>query len=296
MYQMSLCTVIIISSCLALICADKPIVIVVQSGASVLFSAGAAVQSPATQPLSPVDTISAGNGYYPPLNNRDTAWQRDSNSSVLRWLHQVWDNTCPVIHTFIAKQYAAAQQYVQHNAWDLWWKGSLASYVYINYRLFRSITYLLDPERWIYWHHDLTLAQLLMWSDAELLDNMVAVVNAGRAKRATYDCISIIQKQLSDEIRMLERYGSWARGIMLVDNVQRSCGVFCEGYLPKIAGFSIGCIIRIALQAISIKHLLYIHEGLVRSAPDYLRRLYHLKRCIDEYSLSEARCSADHTR
>ncbi len=259
--------------------AAQPIVIVVQSGASVVVG-----QKEQSVPVA-VPPYSMPVGVDVP---QYTAHSSGQPLYGLGWLHRAWDHASPLVKDFITQHYDAMHAYVKRHAWELCWKGSVASYIYINYRLFRSITYLLDPERWMYWHNELSLAQLLSLSDAELLDNMVAVITTGRAGGCTIrshgECIALIRNQIDEEIAVLERYSSWARCITIVDNVQRSCGMFCEGYFPKIAGFSLGCIVRIGLQAISIKHLLYLHEGIVRASPEYLRRLYHLKRFIAEYA------------
>lgn len=232
------------------------------------------------------------------LSGRQHGWGRTSNplfsegrsyssSSWTSWLQ----NIGPFFQSGLPTRLGDLWSYITNHKFSLAWKGGAAGYVYLNYRLFRFITYLLDPERWIYWHRELTLAQILALSDEELLDELLAVERVRNPDRPRYEQLKAIRSELVDEIYALEAYAAWSRRITILDDVQIRCGIFCEGLFPRILGAvlpsiickSIGCGMRWAIQAVSIKRVVYMHEGLVQASPECLRRLFHLCRIVDEY-------------
>lgn len=176
------------------------------------ISSGGGVPAPlATYPTG-------GNGYYyPPTAAPEALGARGTNPLFAEqgggssWFGNGFGYSgVGMIWDFVTSRF---WNYVRNNKRSLAWKGGVATYLYLNYRLFRSITYLLDPDRWIYWHRELSLAQILDLSDEELLSELLAVSRVRNPAASRYENLVNVRSELMEEIAVFENYTGRAQEV-----------------------------------------------------------------------------------
>lgn len=195
--------------------------------------------------------------------------------------HQCWNSFVNGVRMH-AMRAPSLYAYIKENKWSLALKSALGVYVVINCMLFRMVSFLTAPQRWMYWRNDILLLQLMRMSSTDLIQELLASLSLRTQMPPDQTPIQLLFAELDDEICQLQCYNRWVETINKLSTIQNYCALSAEAILPSFLGVPLGYMTRVALSAINLKNICYINQELVQHTPEHLRRLMYLRRILEE--------------
>lgn len=211
--------------------------------------------------------------------------------SLIRRMTDFVRHNVPHINAYMKEN--GVWDYVVENKWKLGAQAAVFAYCYVNYYLFSLGSYLGTQDRWIHWKPDCSLASLVHMPVEELITEMSALLRIRvkdiNKQRDIPDIMKAVLEELDEELRAIERYSSFAHAIVMCDDAQRRCVVFCEGAIPPVFGIPVACLVRGLVMSLSARRLFYVNEDFVKSSSEWHHRLSYLKGIVEVY-LDRAKC------
>lgn len=212
-----------------------------------------------------------------------TSGQRPGSEGVMQEFSRTVMNHAHPLVVQAYKATAAVFQYILQHKLAALLHGVAASYVYVNYKLYRLERFLADSQRWCRWSSELSLAQLMLLGNEDvrgrLLNDARMRYECGSAEKNICSKEGIIQR-IMDEIRrereVLEAYRQMIAYVDVLDSVQKRCLAFCDGALGHFCGVPLASLIRGVMARVNVTALFYLHASLMRDVRELEVRLDYL--------------------
>lgn len=176
------------------------------------------------------------------------------------------------------------------NKRQLTYKALALGYAYLNFRLFRSATYLQEKERWFLWRQEVPLADLIAQPQAEVAAALVAEIRQryGQEQKQTdaANPFGLFMKALEEEDAVLRKYQTLSTILLKVDDLEHRCLRMCCEYMPKVYGISLSYFMTCLAAKIRVKTFFYLDDALLQATPERLARVAYLKSIFSDWLAS----------